>query len=88
MEKLEQELQHKIIAMKRTTNGAIDFSTTALDDLYSVYPFNKFEFVISHLIASGTISLNEYLDIRNAYLERNKYRSAHFWRIVGATTFK
>ncbi|MGX3044422.1 hypothetical protein [Helicobacter sp. T3_23-1056] len=85
MEKLEQELQHKIIAMKRTTNGAIDFSTTALDDLYSVYPFNKFEFVISHLIASETINLNEYLDIRNAYLERNKY--LYLFEITAPRTF-
>ena len=85
MEKLEQELQHKIIAMKRATKGAIDFSTTALDDLYSVYPFNKFEFVISHLIASGTISLNEYLDIRNAYLERNKY--LYLFEITAPRTF-
>lgn len=44
-----------------------------MDSLYSVYPFNKFEYVISHLIASKTITLRQYLDIRNRYLERNKY---------------
>lgn len=71
MEKLSDELQRKIAQMKCEAN--IDFSTESLDDLYSVYPFNKFEFIISHLIASGAISLSKYLDMRNAYLERNKY---------------
>lgn len=63
----------------------IDFSTEALDDLYSVYPFNKFEFIISHLIASGAISLSEYLDMRNAYLERNKY--LYVFEITAPRTF-
>lgn len=85
MEKLTNALQDKILEMKCATKDAIDFSTTALDDLYSVYPFNKFEFVISHLIASGVISLNEYLDIRNAYLERNKY--LYLFEITAPRTF-
>lgn len=57
----------------------------SLDDLYSVYPFNKFEFIISHLIASGVIDLNEYLDMRNAYLERNKY--LYVFEITAPRTF-
>ena len=85
MEKLTNALQDKILEMKCATKGAIDFSTTALDDLYSVYPFNKFEFIISHLIASGVINLNEYLDIRNAYLERNKY--LYLFELTAPRTF-
>ncbi len=46
---------------------------SVLEKLYSVYPFNKFEYAITHLIASNTISLQQYLDMRNSYLERNKY---------------
>lgn len=83
MEKLSDELQRKIAQMKREAN--IDFSTEALDDLYSVYPFNKFEFIISHLIASRAISLSEYLDMRNAYLERNKY--LYVFEITAPRTF-
>ena len=83
MEKLSDELQRKIAQMKCWAN--IDFSTEALDDLYSVYPFNKFEFIISHLIASGAVSLSEYLDMRNAYLERNKY--LYVFEITAPRTF-
>lgn len=83
MEKLSDEIQRKIAQMKREAN--VDFSTESLDDLYSVYPFNKFEFIISHLIASGVISLSEYLDMRNAYLERNKY--LYVFEITAPRTF-
>lgn len=48
-------------------------SDTVLNKLYSVYPFNKFEYVISHLIAKDIITLDEYLDMRAEYINRNKY---------------
>lgn len=71
MEKLENELKSKILKAK--SNDAFILNDEYLDNLYSVYPFNKFEFIISHLIAGGVISLQEYLEIRNSYLQRNKY---------------
>ena len=73
MERLISELKNKIIYMKQKTYNRIDLGDSRLDDFYSVYPFNKFEYVISHLVATQTISLQEYLNIRSAYLERNKY---------------
>ena len=85
MERLISELKIKIIDMKQKTDNRIDLSDSRLDDLYSVYPFNKFEYVISHLIATQTISLQEYLDIRNAYLERNKY--LYVFEITAPRTF-
>lgn len=85
MERLINELKNKIIDMKNLTQDLIDLSDKRLDDLYSVYPFNKFEYVISHLIATKTISLQEYLDIRNAYLERNKY--LYIFEITAPRTF-
>ena len=48
-------------------------SDEVLDKLYAVYPFNKFEYTISHLIAMNVISLDDYLDMRAEYLQRNKY---------------
>lgn len=66
MEDLISELKCKINDMKNNTNNSIDLSDERLDDLYSVYPFNKFEYVISHLIATNTIDLQEYLDIRDS----------------------
>lgn len=66
MQNLIKELQLKITTMKQNGNG-IDLSDETLDDLYSIFPFNKFEFIIAHLIATQTLNLQEYLDIRNAY---------------------
>lgn len=72
MQILIDELTRKIKTIKSLFDSE-NTNLTSLDDLYSVYPFNKFEFVISHLIAKGVLSLDEYLSIRSAYLERNKY---------------
>lgn len=85
MERLISELKSKICVMRKKTNNSIDLCDESLDDLYSVYPFNKFEYVISHLIATKTISLQEYLDIRNSYLERNKY--LYVFEITAPRTF-
>ena len=56
-----------------------------LDKLYSVYPFNRFEYVLSHLIAEGVITLDNYIDIRNRYLNRNKY--LYLFEITAPRTF-
>lgn len=85
MENLINELKNKITEMKALTNNSFDLSDEYLDDLYSVYPFNKFEYIISHLIATKTISLQEYIDIRNSYLERNKY--LYVFEITAPRTF-
>ena len=73
MEKLIKELKTQIAAMNKTNGVKYNLSDEVLDGLYSVYPFNKFEYIISHLIGTDTITLRQYLDIRNRYLERNKY---------------
>ena len=84
MQHLIKELQSKIATMKQH-NTNIDLSDERLDDLYSVFPFNKFEFIIAHLIATKTLNLSEYLDIRSAYLERNKY--LYLFEITAPRTF-
>lgn len=82
MQRLIEKLKAKIITMRQNN---IDLSDESLDDLYSVFPFNKFEFIIAHLIATQTLNLAEYLDIRNAYLERNKY--LYLFEITASRTF-
>jgi hypothetical protein len=72
MEQLKDELKQKIQQIESVKIKEA-LSDEVLEGLYSVYPFNKFEYVISHLISTGTITLQEYLDIRNQYLQRNKY---------------
>lgn len=51
----------------------INLSDDILDKLYTVYPFNKFEYIITHLISKNILSLNQYLKIRSEYLKRNRY---------------
>ena len=67
MEHLIDDLKNKISKMKEKTSNKINLSDECLDDLFSVYPFNKFEYVISHLIATETITLQEYLNIRSSH---------------------
>lgn len=84
MEKLTKELK-ALLANMNNVNGQYVIDDEILRNLYSVYPFNKFEYVISHLIGTGTITLGQYLDIRNKYLERNKY--LYVFEITAPRTF-
>ena len=57
MEKLIKELKTQIAAMNKVNGDKYNLSDEVLDSLYSVYPFNKFEYIISHLIGTNTITL-------------------------------
>lgn len=83
MEKLLLELKKQI--KKLPTKLSDNLSDGVLDKLYSVYPFNRFEYVLSHLIAEGVITLDNYIDIRNRYLNRNKY--LYLFEITAPRTF-
>lgn len=85
MEQLVEELQMQIQKMKTATGDDSNLNEDFLNNLYSVYPFNKFEYIISHLIAKDIITLEQYLDIRNSYLERNKY--LYVFEITAPRTF-
>ena len=71
METLVKELE----AYKKNLSAEekVNLSDAVLDKLYAVYPFNKFEYTISHLIAKEIISLDDYLRIRSEYISRNRY---------------
>lgn len=85
MERLVKELQDKILKMKAITGESCNLDEEFLNNLYSVYPFNKFEYIISHLIAKNVITLEQYLDIRNSYIDRNKY--LYVFEITAPRTF-
>lgn len=85
MEKLINELKTQIVKMNKAPGMKYNLTDDVLDNLYSVYPFNKFEYIISHLIGTDTITLQQYLDIRNRYLERNKY--LYVFEITAPRTF-
>ena len=61
MESLIKELE----AYKKNLSAEekVNLSDAVLDKLYAVYPFNKFEYTISHLIAKEIISLGTSLSL-------------------------
>ena len=70
MEKMSKE-QNQLIERLENSKGF----RRALDGLVSVYPFNEYEYIISHLLAAQKISLDEYYELRNSYIDRNLYLS-------------
>jgi hypothetical protein len=66
MEKLKAELDNLINKLER----APDFRDL-LESLISVYPFNEYEYVIAHLLAARKLSIEEYRELRDSYIERN-----------------
>ena len=85
MEKLINELKGRISDLNKKFGRQKDLDEDVLNKLYSVYPFNKFEYVISRLISSEIIDFNDYLKLRNSYLERNKY--LYLFEITAPRTF-
>ena len=83
MEILKQQLEQYIASIHKDKVDGL--SDEVLCKLYSVYPFNRFEYIISHLIADGVINIKEYLDLRNNYLARNKY--LYLYEITAPRTF-
>jgi len=71
--------------LKNKLQEKYDLSDNFLNQLLSVYPFNKFEYVISHLLAEKIIELKDYLDIRQEYIVRNKF--LHLFEITAPRNF-
>ncbi len=68
MEKLKQELD-RLIA---TLPNEADFRQK-LADLFSVYPFNEYEYIISTLLAADRLTFDEYIELRDGYISRNRF---------------
>lgn len=56
-----------------------------LAELFSVYPFNEFEYIISTLLGTGVLSLDEYYEMRDSYMDRNLF--LYIFEISGPRTF-
>jgi hypothetical protein len=69
-----EKLKAQLDGLIRELEDAEDFRNT-LECLVSVYPFNEYEYVISHLLAANKLTLDEYYELRNSYLDRNLYLS-------------
>ncbi|NLE37760.1 MAG: hypothetical protein GX621_07020 [Pirellulaceae bacterium] len=62
-----------------------DAVRTRLENLVSVYPFNEYEYIISHLLAAGVLSLDAYHELRDEYLARNMF--LYIFEISAPRTF-
>lgn len=68
-----EELNKILNDYKNKLSNSHSLKDGELEHLHSVYPFNRFEYIISHLLADDLLSLEEYIDIRESYISRNKY---------------
>lgn len=56
-----------------------------LATLVSVYPFNEYEYIISHLLAADVLTLDDYVELRDEYISRNLY--LYIFEISAPRTF-
>jgi hypothetical protein len=80
MEHLQQELDRLL-----STSADEKIIRSRLESLVSVYPFNDYEFIISHLLAENILSLVQYLELRDNYLSRNLF--LYIFEISAPRTF-
>ena len=66
MEQLRAQLDELLNRLEQP-----DDVRSRLDELISVYPFNEFEYIISHLLAADVLTLDDYHRMRDEYMERN-----------------
>ena len=68
MEILENELEVLISKLK----NADDFRSE-IENIQNVYPFNRYEYIITKLVEEKILSYDEYLELRTDYINRNLY---------------
>jgi len=80
---MEQLKSHLDLLISKLPDAASVRSRLA--DLYSVYPFNEFEYIISTLLGRNVLSLDDYYEMRDSYMERNAF--LYIFEIGGPRTF-
>ena len=73
MDKLIAEVNQKINQLDQTTELCRELRQCLSSDIPPSYPFNKFEYVISTLLATNNMTQAEYLNLRSGYLQRNPH---------------
>ena len=68
MEKLEVQLDELLDRLESSDTIRLN-----VEELISIYPFSKYEYIISHLFAANKLTLEEYYQLRNDYIDRNLY---------------
>jgi hypothetical protein len=70
MDKLRAQLEDLLNRLEAADANDL---RTRLAELVSVYPFSEYEYIISHLLGKDRLTLDEYYDIRDTYINRNLY---------------
>lgn len=68
MEQLSEELDKLIDKLEHSTDFRND-----LESVNSVYPFSRYEYIISTLLAKDILLYEDYLDLRDSYINRNLF---------------
>ena len=68
MEQLESELDLLIKKLKNSEK----FSSE-IDAIQNVYPFNRYEYIITRLVEEKILTYEDYLELRNEYINRNLF---------------
>ena len=68
METLEQELN---LLIDRLSNAR--HFRKILDGINSIYPFSRYEYIISALLSKNVLTFEEYLELRDNYINRNLF---------------
>ncbi len=68
MEKLQATLNHLLSELHNA-----DDVRGRLENLFSVYPFNEYEYVIANLLTAEVLTLETYHLLRDEYIARNLY---------------
>lgn len=82
MESLKQKLETLIEKLSLKDREKLK---NRLEDLFSVYPFNEYEYIISSLMGLRKLTLDDYLEMRDEYIARNMY--LHIFEISAPRNF-
>lgn len=68
MEKLNESLNQFIEKLSDSKNFK-----EKIESLNSVFPFSRYEYIISKLLAKKILSYEQYLELRDSYIDRNLF---------------
>lgn len=68
MEKLKKQLDDLVSNLENESE-----LRQRLGNLFSVFPFNEYEYIISTLLGLGKLTLDEYYELRDEYISRNMF---------------
>jgi len=80
METLRKQLDDLVAALPDAASVR-----ARVDEVYSVYPFNEFEYVIATLLGRDALSIDQYYEMRDSYMERNAF--LYIFEISAPRTF-